>query len=274
MRLFLFIFTFLISSSLLAQNDLAKIDIRIKNADNFIIIPDSSGNLCLFYTDLKNIFFTLVCPDYKIIRTRFYKRLLPNEPSKPFLGATITDKAFILFFADSDFKKQYYSSYYISKIDTLDFKYDKSALLKTKDEKFIRSYTDHQFMYGVTLNKKTKQLTFLKFINEKEVKRYNYYISKGMYDSFNKPGLSIIKNTQNYTIPLLNTQRKMYVSEPGKVVFTVDNHSGTETEGFGNTKIFEFDFKKDTLNYYYIPAKIKFNDTTYSNSFLLQRKNI
>jgi hypothetical protein len=259
-------------STLFAQKDFASLDLMLKEPNMFAVIPDSSGEICIFYKDPKFYSFGLINPEGKTIRTRTFNRIINSDSPERYIGATITKETFILFFSSSsDCAK--YSAYYISRLDSNDNMIRNIVLKKPVGDKFIRTFTDSRYTYVVTSNNKTQKISFMQFLNENEVRTYSYPVSKNLFKYVKKDDLTLIKNNQSYTVSLTSVPCKIYVTEPGKIIYTIDDKlDNSQEEGAGGTSVLEFDFADDKMNYYIIPEKGEGYSNSYSNSFYYKGK--
>lgn len=240
-----------------------RLNLQGKNIQKIFIAPDTTGDICFFYTDLNQYYFSITDTAGVIKRSGKMPRLALKNIDEEFLGATITPDNFYLFFSGDGVQKTYYA-YQISRKDSSD-KFVKEIPLARKDFNFIKAYTENGSLYILSGKKKTREIALEKYSGLEEKECHIFKSDKTLFSEIRKD-FSVIKTYQTQTIELLTSARKLYANEPGYLTLTIDNSDFKVSRAPGATVIYDFILAKDTIVTYYIPGDE--NDFRLSNSFL------
>lgn len=261
--LFLLLFTF----SLTAQNHVGSIDIDYKNSfysdeESINISNDKTNELVFLVDDIDKTIITLLDTKFKKIKTLETEEL--DNKFKKFMGYSIFEDTYTIFFKDNKDKKFGYVEF--------NFKTEKvfqSRLeLKFDSEKFVEGITHKNMFYLMTVDKKTDNVNFYEFKNDKSFLKHivsfyhAVYTSDGMgstkhpYEILtssvwggNNGSLTKIDLNMPNSIETTSDKVKLYQIED-ELIFTFDNQN-TKTKVISiNTKDFtskEYDFDKPKL---------------------------
>ncbi|MFC6877263.1 hypothetical protein ACFQZF_02680 [Flavobacterium myungsuense] len=263
----LYLFLMLFSLSLTAQNHVGSIDIDYKNSfysdkESINISNDKTNELVFLVDDTDKTIITLLDNQFKKINTLETEEL--NNKFKKFIGYSISGDTYTVFFKDNKDKKFGYVDFNFKTQKVTQSKIE----LKFESEKFVEGITHNNIFYLMTVDKKTDNVNFYEFTNDKSFLKHPVsfyhavYTSDGMgstkhpYEiltssawSGNSGSLTKIDLNMPNSIETTSDKVKLYQIED-ELIFTFDNQN-TKTKVISiNTKDFtskEYDFDKPKL---------------------------